>query len=430
MAVGEMIPDTTNCAHDPRFWCLPPMHETEGGQQDGQYPLYLVTQGTVVKAMVDGFPVGAQCGHHSVCACIEEWQVHCRLGVHPHPVEPLGAQTSSPPLSPPPSLPLPPMSVHMSAVPSPFLRQNACPVAAELQADLFRNTYSATVVATCDSKAGKPLPINAPHDARPKTRYSPHFHNAAVDTASMVKPFFGAPRIAHANTSSNASSTYLSTAAARTDTNTSRLDKGTCEVKAKPGKKSWVHGTKLLFFERRKDKWIAAVEASQPGLFYTKMAHLFILKYGHSIKDSEDLVEDIEDPPDLEADNVVNEVLTPEEARSRSKQFKALCDRIAAWYRLKYGSMVKSDKEAFADLFTRVLDGAPAKPRVAARTGDKKPELLAVRAVVTKEIWDEETPGFQGEVLVALEREHQTAMTAWKASLVDSPTKTAEEMAA
>ncbi|KAJ7687209.1 hypothetical protein B0H14DRAFT_899978 [Mycena olivaceomarginata] len=38
--------------------------------------------------MVSGHPSGAQCGHRSMQGCIDEWQEHCALGVHPHPAAP------------------------------------------------------------------------------------------------------------------------------------------------------------------------------------------------------------------------------------------------------------------------------------------------------------------------------------------------------
>jgi hypothetical protein len=55
--------------------------------------------------MVSGFPGGAQRGHKSIAGCIAEWQVHCRLGVHPHPADPRAAiiadSSPPPPWSPP-----------------------------------------------------------------------------------------------------------------------------------------------------------------------------------------------------------------------------------------------------------------------------------------------------------------------------------------
>ncbi|KAJ6530770.1 hypothetical protein B0H19DRAFT_1082481 [Mycena capillaripes] len=59
--------------------------------------MYLVTQGrrvgvwynwTIVKAVVDGYPSGAQRGHQTMKSCVAEWQQHCVLGVHPHPMDP------------------------------------------------------------------------------------------------------------------------------------------------------------------------------------------------------------------------------------------------------------------------------------------------------------------------------------------------------
>ncbi|KAJ6589550.1 hypothetical protein B0H19DRAFT_1249079 [Mycena capillaripes] len=92
-----MIPDNQNVAHDARYWCLPPIRDTPSEGGGGNYPFYLVSQGhqvgvwhnwTVVKAMVDGYPAGAQRGHSTMKGCVDEWQLHCALGAHPHPVDP------------------------------------------------------------------------------------------------------------------------------------------------------------------------------------------------------------------------------------------------------------------------------------------------------------------------------------------------------
>ncbi|KAJ7686441.1 hypothetical protein B0H14DRAFT_3534560 [Mycena olivaceomarginata] len=97
MTINEMIPDRTNPAHDPRFWCLPPVCDSPNGTP-GRFPMYLVSQGrkvgvwhnwTVVKAMVSGHRSGAQCGHRTMAGCVAEWQEHCLLSVHPHPADPV-----------------------------------------------------------------------------------------------------------------------------------------------------------------------------------------------------------------------------------------------------------------------------------------------------------------------------------------------------
>ncbi|KAJ7855818.1 hypothetical protein B0H13DRAFT_2357661 [Mycena leptocephala] len=97
MNVREMIPDIFNPRHDPAFWCVPPTHDAPSENHGGGYPMYLVTQGrqvgiwhnwTVAKTMVEGYPQSAFRGHHTVEGCTREWQIHCGLGVHPHPVDP------------------------------------------------------------------------------------------------------------------------------------------------------------------------------------------------------------------------------------------------------------------------------------------------------------------------------------------------------
>ncbi|KAJ7432956.1 hypothetical protein B0H11DRAFT_2259903 [Mycena galericulata] len=99
MTAAEMIPDDLNPLHDRRYWCLPPVCDrpSEAGNT-GRFPVYLVGQGrivgiwhnwTAVESMVTGFPGGSQRGHQSQEGCVREWQVHCALGVHPHPADPV-----------------------------------------------------------------------------------------------------------------------------------------------------------------------------------------------------------------------------------------------------------------------------------------------------------------------------------------------------
>jgi hypothetical protein len=138
----------------------------------------------------------------------------------------------------------------------------------------------------------------------------------------------------------------------------------------------------------------------------------------------------------------------------------AIFQRISQWYRLEYGSLLKSDKAAFKEMFTGALDGAPPKPqrgrpihfysrkynetriksrveerleslkRRAEREGTEMPQTIDVISKVTAEMYNEESPAFRDEIELAVEREHQQAVKAWEASLADSPTRTPEEMAA
>ncbi|KAJ7077194.1 hypothetical protein C8R44DRAFT_896376 [Mycena epipterygia] len=222
----------------------------------------------------------------------------------------------------------------------------------------------------------------------------------------------------------------------------------------KPGKVSWVYGTKLVFFSCYKDVWLAAAEKKTTGALYTKLAKLYTLKYSFDMKDNKDFETDFEDPPDEAADGIVHG-LVPEEAKWQSDYKEALCMRIGAWLRSQYGTLLKEDKTAFAELFTGPLDGAPGKPQhgqlvqfyeshVRARadariqtlkcraelSGEPAPTLIKTSNEVTKECWDEESPSFREEVQVAFEKEYQAAVKAWEVSLVDSPTRTPEEFAA
>ncbi|KAJ7114742.1 hypothetical protein C8R44DRAFT_740117 [Mycena epipterygia] len=248
----------------------------------------------------------------------------------------------------------------------------------------------------------------------------------------------------------------------------------TSDAPKKPGKPSWVYGTKLVFFERYKDAFMLASEAKTTGDLYTKLAKLYTLKYGFELQDDEDFESDIEDPPDYMAD-VVESGLSTEDGlfqsdyrdklrgvskNSNCKEAK-LTDyhqRIGAWFRGQYGTLTKETKTAFAKLFTGALAATPAKPqrgqlihfysrkfydeRVKARAdsryhalkrraelaGEAPPSSIKVSNMVTVDCWDEETPAFQAEVKVACEVEYQKALKAWEASLADSPNKTPEEL--
>lgn len=54
-------------------------------------------------------------------------------------------------------------------------------------------------------------------------------------------------------------------------------------------------------------------EENKAGAFYTKMAKLYIKKYGYQLADDQDLAEDVEDPPDSAADEVVHEMVDDDE---------------------------------------------------------------------------------------------------------------------
>ncbi|KAJ7839469.1 hypothetical protein B0H14DRAFT_3458715 [Mycena olivaceomarginata] len=106
----------------------------------------------------------------------------------------------------------------------------------------------------------------------------------------------------------------------RVKTKRTRHRKG--DNKAKPGKESW----------RRKQEWLRESEADRAGLFYTKVAKLYFKKYGYHLEDDQDFAVDITDPPDSAADDIVHEMLSPEEVMFRAECVAKLRTRIGAWY--------------------------------------------------------------------------------------------------
>ncbi|KAJ7711347.1 hypothetical protein B0H14DRAFT_2645828 [Mycena olivaceomarginata] len=107
MTAAEMVPDMNTAGHDAHYWCLPPKREDsdEVVAIGNGYKFHLVSQGrqvgvwknwTVAKSMVSGYPDSAHKGHHSYGSCVKEWQAHCQLGVHPHPMDPNFAKRKGP----------------------------------------------------------------------------------------------------------------------------------------------------------------------------------------------------------------------------------------------------------------------------------------------------------------------------------------------
>ncbi|KAJ7363062.1 hypothetical protein DFH08DRAFT_800051 [Mycena albidolilacea] len=98
MTSTDVIPELNNAAHNPRFWCLPPVHDESSEAGTGNFPMYLVTQGGSVGVWHNWTVVKAMRGHHTMQGCVAEWQQHYVLGVHPHPPEPKHAETTIRPI--------------------------------------------------------------------------------------------------------------------------------------------------------------------------------------------------------------------------------------------------------------------------------------------------------------------------------------------
>ncbi|KAJ6538045.1 hypothetical protein B0H19DRAFT_1382625 [Mycena capillaripes] len=78
------------------------------------------------------------------------------------------------------------------------------------------------------------------------------------------------------------------------------------DLMMKPGKRSWIWGTKLIFFEACQEQWVQASEQKTVGDFYLKMAQLYTAKYSFNLADDEDFEVGVADPPDWVANKVVN----------------------------------------------------------------------------------------------------------------------------
>ncbi|KAJ7802391.1 hypothetical protein B0H13DRAFT_2389627 [Mycena leptocephala] len=208
----------------------------------------------------------------------------------------------------------------------------------------------------------------------------------------------------------------------------------------KPGKRGWVHGTKLLFFEGHKDAFMAATEIKETGDFYDKMSQLYLKKYGYNTDWDDDLDEDQEVADDVDRNEDEDSLtLTEEEAEEHATYFKKLRNKIGVWYKAQYGGSVEKKQKKV--MFTQVFDNsrmeppATVKPRVlhwysrhfwneriqdrfnarwtVVSRGRTPPAVITVRNAVTKEAWLSETEGFQQEVLAAIDKNHQIALDAY-----------------
>ncbi|KAF8217864.1 hypothetical protein K438DRAFT_1747122 [Mycena galopus ATCC 62051] len=209
---------------------------------------------------------------------------------------------------------------------------------------------------------------------------------------------------------------------------------------AKPGKKGWVHGSKLAFFKAHKHDFLAAVETKGTSAFYSRVAGLYLNKYGYHTGWDEDLDEGQEVADDVDPEEDIDG-LTAEE--------------IGVWYHAQYGGGQKrlQKTKTFKQLFDQkaVEPLKPTKPhilhfysglfyheRIKARLNTrwaeicrlklaKPPALVNMRNLVTKEAWESETPEFQRGVLASLAKQHGTAQEVHKIALAKDMPLSAEE---
>ncbi|KAJ7718491.1 hypothetical protein DFH07DRAFT_973279 [Mycena maculata] len=224
----------------------------------------------------------------------------------------------------------------------------------------------------------------------------------------------------------------------------------------KPGKRSWVFGSKLTFLESFEDEYRAAAEIKATGDFYSKIAQLFLKKFGYELNwdedldDGQDVADDID--PNEDIDN-----LDAEESTWRAQYYTEVRRKIGAWYNSKYGGAVSKKQKilTFKELFNKkeLEPPAPVKPRIlhyysckfyterikprvvacwnaVSRTkpvpGVKAPQLVNVWNQVTREAWNSETEPFKKEVLASMEKEHEVAKQAYELAVSGEAPSTPE----
>jgi hypothetical protein len=230
-----------------------------------------------------------------------------------------------------------------------------------------------------------------------------------------------------------------------------------------------VHGTKLELFKSFKSDFLAAAEVKRTGAFYSRIAQMYLAKYGYNTPWDGDLEEGQTVADDVDPDEDVNN-LSVEEATARAEYYKQvwgvgchdcallglLADipyqKIAMWYNTKYGSV---EKKQPAVTFRQVFDKPELEPAQPVRMQIlhyyshhfyeehikphftrrwaavcwllNPPAPLALCNVVTREAWAAETEASQAEVVAAREPEHKRAMDAYSIVVLADVPSTAEE---
>ncbi|KAG6821818.1 hypothetical protein H0H92_000688, partial [Tricholoma furcatifolium] len=112
-----------------------------------------------------------------------------------------------------------------------------------------------------------------------------------------------------------------------------------------PGRNSWVKGTKLQFYESRKEEFLRATAsgAVASGRFYEKMARLTLLRWGWALPLDQD--GPLLDQPTDEAAMQWSMFDDDNDGETKRKQFDALKKRLGNWFRHRY-QYVNSNKQA------------------------------------------------------------------------------------
>ncbi|KAJ7920722.1 hypothetical protein B0H13DRAFT_1867226 [Mycena leptocephala] len=476
LPANEMVMDTRG-QKDSHYYCLPPYR----GDPDrlpqrrgpgGGYPYHLVSQGHIVgifdswveaKASLDGFPGSGNRGYNSLDECNDAWQGMCVLGIHPHPVDPLFLRMPSPSASTFVNT-APRKSRALTASGSAVQEEGASaraaskkkegPADAQLLADLKR--YCSPIRSPPPSPK-KPSSMDAEEGA---------FVNFAIRGAGIISssPMRSEQRYRDLQRRGEEPDMLVTRSFAQASLfaldDAEEEDEGTAARRrerqglppVKPGKIGWIHGSKLQFFEVHKDDYLAAAEIKETGDFYSRVARLYLDKYGYNTPWDGDLEEGQDVADDVDPDEDVDS-LSSEEGERRAEYFKKLRVKIGSWYNGQYGNVVtkKTEKISFKTVFDRTALEPPrpvksralhyfshkfydemvkdeATTRYAALSRlPNPPALITVRNAVTRQVWNAQTDAFRAEVLEACEAEHKAAMEAYSMAVSGDVPSTPEE---
>ncbi|KAJ7715051.1 hypothetical protein B0H16DRAFT_1701867 [Mycena metata] len=315
------------------------------------YRYHLVVQGHEVgtfdnwgaaKASLTGYHGSVNKGFNSIAECVEAWQAMCPLGVHPHPVDPAYA---------PADAPSPPTAPSARSTPAP-----SSPGSASTPTLVFsRSPPTPTFIF---SRSPPPFPRSPPRAPNHVQRV----HNEGGQSTPRVRKREqgdGTPPERHVEGTRTAAATPCERAEDRstdpapvnfairgrgivsgsspwnyTRKHQNLMTRGgqaararACEglAPAKPGRTSWIHGTKVAFMEKFKNDYLKAAELGkvQAGKFYDDVAHAYLKIYGYRLALTDDLPEGETVASDVDEDEDIND-LPVEEALARSAHFDEL----------------------------------------------------------------------------------------------------------
>ncbi|KAI0037365.1 hypothetical protein FA95DRAFT_1578887, partial [Auriscalpium vulgare] len=131
------------------------------------------------------------------------------------------------------------------------------------------------------------------------------------------------------------------------------------------GRPPWARGTKLAFLER----WVSeyrkiAGNKGEVNKFYTKIARMFIIKYGYDLPVDQDATEVLEDPDEAQLDVVSEYADVDDGEQDRRDAFKRdVHRRIAAWYPVHIRRLPNPSKASTGDTFTALIEEVVQAPR-------------------------------------------------------------------